>query len=118
MILRRKAAESEIAGAWVNGRPAGYMRIERLWSKVPYVSWIVVDTSAARRGVAAALLELADGVARESGSRWLFSSSQANARSARAWHRRRGFEECGRIRAVNPDGSGEVFYRRPVSRNL
>ncbi len=39
-----------------------------------------------------------------------YSSSQANEPEPQLWHKRQGFQECGRLYGVNDGEIGELFF--------
>ena len=112
--LRRTLAEKDVVIAEQDGRRVGYLRLERLWSRLPFIALITVDAVCRRRGVGRAMLAfLEDRLARD-GHAVIYSSSQSNEPEPQRWHRHMGFSGCGRIRGINPDGSDEVFFRKAV----
>jgi len=114
-VIRRKVEEREIIVAEKTGQLLGYLRLEYLWSVVPYVAlvWVVADQR--HRGIGRAMLRYLENVLREQGHRALYSSSQANEPEPQAWHRRVGFQECGFIAGTNEGGIGEIFFRKDLS---
>ncbi len=96
-----------------NGKRVGYVRLEYLWSIVPYISLIQVLPEYRRQGVGKALLRFIETFLRNTGHEVLYSSSQADEPEPQAWHRHVGFEECGVIAGIN-DGIGEVFFRKSL----
>ena len=114
-VVRRKIEWREVIVAESGGGPAGYLRLEYLWSKVPYIELIRVLPEYQRRGVGKALLKFAEEFLRGRGHTALYSSSQADEAEPQAWHRRVGFEECGIIAGINEGGIGEVFFRKQLS---
>lgn len=111
-IVRRKIEWREVIVAEFDDRPAGYLRLEYLWSKVPFMALIRVSPGYRRRGIGKALLTFAEEFLRAEGHAVLYSSSQVNEPEPQAWHRHLGFEECGLIAGVNEGGVGEVFFRK------
>ena len=99
----------EIVIAEWNGKRVGYVRLEYLWSIVPYIALIQVLPEYRRRGVGKALIRFIATFLREAGHEALYSSSQADEPEPQAWHRYMGFEECGFIAGIN-NGVGEVFF--------
>ncbi len=95
--VRRKIGLSEIVLSEVRDERVGYLRLEYLWSKIPYVGLIRVQEEFRRLGVGRAIVGFLDKFLRENGYKVLMSSSQVNEPSAQAWHRAVGFEECGII---------------------
>lgn len=109
---RRKTEAQEVFIAELDGRRAGHLRLDFLWSKFPFIALIRVLPEFQRQGVGQGLLEFIENRLRDKGHDTLYSSSQVNAREAQAWHRHLGFEECGILDGVNPGGIGEVFFRK------
>ena len=94
-----------------NGKRVGYVRLEYLWSIVPYIALIQVSPEYRRCGVGKALLRFIETFLHDAGHETLYSSSQADEPEPQAWHRHVGFEECGFITSIN-GGVGEVFFRK------
>ncbi len=120
-VLRRKIEaqtlnpdriEDIVIAEW-NGERVGYVRLEYLWSIVPYISLIQVLPEYRRQGVGKALLRFIETFLRDAGHEVLYSSSQADEPEPQAWHRYVGFEECGVIAGIN-EGVGEVFFRKSL----
>jgi len=113
-VLRRKIAAGEVFIAEQDGVAIGYLRLEFLWSKVPYIGLIRVLDAWRRRGVGRALLRFVEQDLRADGYRALYSSSQADETEPQAWHRQAGFQECGIIAGINEGGIGEIFFRKDL----
>ena len=111
-VIQRKIEQEEILIAEAGGEPVGYLRLEYLWSLVPYIALIWVLPEHRRKGVGRAILGYLEEFLREEGYRVLLSSSQANEPQPQAWHRHMGFEECGYLAGINEGGIGEVFFRK------
>ncbi len=92
----------------------GYVRIEYLWSMIPYIGLIWVVELHRQRGVGRALLTYLETYLREHQHPILMSSSQVNEEPPQAWHRHMGFEECGILAGINDGGIGEVFFRKSL----
>ena len=118
-VLKRKIEEQtlnldrieDVVIAEWEGKRVGYVRLEYLWSIVPYISLIHVLPEYRRQGVGKVLLRFIETFLRNAGHEALYSSSQADEPEPQAWHRYVGFEECGFIAGIN-DGVGEVFFRK------
>ena len=110
LALNPDRIEDVVIAEW-NGKRVGYVRLEYLWSIVPYISLIRVLPEYRRQGVGKALLRFIETFLRDAGHEALYSSSQADEPEPQAWHRHVGFEECGFIAGIN-DGVGEVFFRK------
>ena len=113
-VVRRKVEDGDVWIAHRADEPVGYLRLEWLWSAVPYVALVRVLPPHRRSGVGRALLAAAEAEAARRGQPALYSSSQADEPEPQAWHRHMGFEECGLIAGLNEGGVGEVFFRRAV----
>lgn len=88
------------------------LRLEYLWSLVPFIALITVLPAYRRRGVGQAMLAFVEAYLRDQGHDALYSSSQADEPAPQAWHRHVGFVECGFIAGMNVGGVGEVFFRK------
>jgi len=110
--VKKKIEEKAIVIAEVEGKPHGYLRIEYLWLKIPYISVIGVDEEYRRRGVGTAMIDFLENYLRRGGHKALYSSSQADEPEPQMWHRRIGFKECGFIAGINEGEIGEIFFRK------
>ena len=112
LALNPDRIEDVVVAEW-NGKRVGYVRLEYLWSIVPYISLIQVLPEYRRQGVGKALLQFIETFLRAAGHDALYSSSQADEPEPQAWHRHVGFQECGFITGIN-EGVGEVFFRKSL----
>lgn len=112
--VARKIEEREVLVAERDSVLAGYVRIEHLWSKVPYIALIRVLPDFRRHGVGRALLGFLEEQLRAAGHTVLLSSSQADELEPQAWHRHMGFVECGRLEGINEGGVDELFFRKEL----
>lgn len=103
----------EIVIAEWNGKQVGYVRLEYLWSIVPYIALIQVLPEYQRQGVGKALLRFIENFLSDMGHEALYSSSQADEPEPQAWHRHVGFQACGFIAGIN-DGTDEIFFRKHI----
>lgn len=113
-LVARKIEQGEVIVSEINGVPAGYARIEYLWSLRPYLSVIRVIEQHRRQGVGKTMLMYLGEILKASGHSTLLSSSQVDEPEPQAWHRRMGFRECGIINGVNDGGIGEVFFAKDL----
>ncbi len=113
-VVARKIEAREVLIAELDGFPAGYLRLEYLWSLVPFISLITVAADFRRRGVGKALLDFCLATLSQDGHPWLYSSSQADESEPQAWHRHMGFQDCGLIAGINKGGVSELFFRKAV----
>ena len=116
-VIKRKVEQREIIVAEKAGRLVGYLRLEYLWSIVPYIALIWVVEDQRHQGIGSAMLHYLENALREQGHTALYSSSQANEPEPQAWHRHVGFEECGFIAGITEGGVGEIFFRKDLSRH-
>ena len=114
-VVRRKVREGDVFVAFRGDEPVGYLRLEWLWSTLPYVELVRVLEPHRRAGVGRALLAHVEAEAARRGHAVLYSSSQADEPDPQAWHRRMGFNECGFIAGLNEGGVGEVFFRKALA---
>ncbi|MBC7933595.1 MAG: GNAT family N-acetyltransferase [Rubrivivax sp.] len=110
--LRGKIERREVIMAERGTAAVGFLRLEYLWSFIPYVALIRVSPEFRRGGVGKAMLRFTEDYLRTRGHVALYSSSQADEPEPQAWHRHVGFEECGYIAGINGGGVGEVFFRK------
>ena len=116
-IIKRKINDGDVFIALRNGIQVGYLRLEHLWSKLPYIELIRVLVAHRRSGVGRVLLAYVEAEVAARGHSVLYSSSQADEPEPQAWHRRMGYEECGLLAGVNAGGIGEVFFRKVFKGN-
>ncbi len=110
--LSYKLREQEILLAEEADKPIGYLRLDYLWGKIPFIGLILVRQGHREHGVGRALLPALERYLSEAGHSCLYSSSQADEPAPQSWHRRVGFIECGIIAGMNEGGVGEVFFRK------
>ena len=113
-VIRHKIINDEIIIAEVDGKPIGYLRLEYLWSQIPYIGVIFVEDDYQKEGVGRKILSFLEDYLRSQGHETLLSSSTANEPEPQAWHRAVGFVESGIITELNEGGVGEVFFRKSL----
>jgi ribosomal protein S18 acetylase RimI-like enzyme len=111
-VMRRMIREGDVFVAEVAGQRVGLARLEYLWGKTPLLTSLWVEPESRRHGVATALLDHVSRRLHRRGEVCLYSSTVPENKPGLAWHRALGFERIGFINKINPDGGGEVFYRR------
>ena len=114
-VLRAKLELNDLVVAERDGRLVGYLRLDPLWSCLPFIGLIWVIEDERRNGVGKALLAFVERAALEQDWHVVYSSTDANEPEPQAWHRHVGFEECGFIAGHNPGGIGEIFFRKRLS---
>jgi hypothetical protein len=112
-ILQRKIGFGEIIVASVGAELIGFLQLEYLWSKVPYIAHIHITDGNRQSGFGKKILDFTCRTLHERGHQTIYSSSQANEPEPQNWHRRMGFEECGVIHGIN-DGVDEIFFRKSL----
>jgi ribosomal protein S18 acetylase RimI-like enzyme len=75
-IIARKIGLDEILVAELVAKRAGYLRLEYLWSSVPYIALIGVVEQHRREGIGRAMLDFLEAHLRGAGHHVLMSSSQ------------------------------------------
>ena len=113
-VMRQKITNNEIIVAELDGELGGYLRLEYLWSTIPYIAMVFVIEAYRKEGIGKRILEFTEDFLREHGHEIFLSSSQVNEPEPQAWHRSMGFEECGVLNGINEGGIGEVFFRKKL----
>jgi len=113
-VLTHKIALHELVLVEIAGKAIGYVRLEYIWGKVPYIGLIWLEPQYRGQGIGKAVLSFLEAHLRERGCTFLLSSSQVNEPEPQAWHRAVGFRECGIIAGLNEGGVGEVFFRKDL----
>lgn len=114
-VIRHKIVQNEIVIAELDGQPIGYLRLEYLWSNIPYIGVVFVEELYRHEGIGRKILFFLEEFLKSRGHDQLFSSSQVNEPEPQAWHRSVGFTECGIISGINEGEIGEVFFRKLLS---
>jgi N-acetylglutamate synthase-like GNAT family acetyltransferase len=109
-----KVARQEVFVAEMEGQPVGLLRLDYLWSTVPFVAQVRVSERCRRRGVGRALVNGAADHARGLGATFLLSSATGDEAQPQAWHEAVGFEPCGELAGINGNAVAEVFFRRAL----
>ncbi|MFW9786094.1 MAG: GNAT family N-acetyltransferase [Candidatus Thorarchaeota archaeon] len=113
-VIRHKIVNDEIIIAELDGQPIGYLRLEYLWSNIPYIGVIWVIESYRGEGIGQKILSFLEDYLRGRGHDALYSSSQANEPEPQAWHRSVGFVESGIICGINEGDIGEIIFRKSL----
>ncbi|MBD3408379.1 MAG: GNAT family N-acetyltransferase [Candidatus Lokiarchaeota archaeon] len=114
-VIENKIRLSHIIIAEKESERAGYVRLEYMYSQIPFLALIRVVEEFRRKGIGRKLLEFIEEQHVKKGHSILMSSSTINEAEPQAWHRYMGFEECGIIAGMNEGGVGEVFFRKSLS---
>jgi N-acetylglutamate synthase-like GNAT family acetyltransferase len=113
-IVANKITMGEIIVAEVDSKIVGYLKLEYIWSAIPYISLILIDSKYRHRGIGTTILKFLEAFLLAKGYKTLLSSSQVNEEGPQAWHRSKGFDECGILSGINEGGIGEVFFRKRI----
>jgi GNAT superfamily N-acetyltransferase len=113
--LALKVAAKEVVVAETAGERVGLLRLDHLWSSVPFVAQVRVAEASRRRGVGAALVAFVADRSRAQGAAMLLSSVTAGEPAPLAWHLAVGFAECGRLSGLNGDGADEIVLRMALA---
>ncbi|WP_300348839.1 GNAT family N-acetyltransferase [Clostridium sp.] len=114
-VISNKIDMKEVIIAEVEEEIVGCLKIEYLWTHMPFISYIIVKEEFRGLGIGLALLSFLEKYLRdEKEVEFLLSSSMTDATKAQKWHMRRGFKECGFISSINEEGVGEVFFRKDL----
>lgn len=113
-MMEWKLRNEEYVLAEVDGYCAGFIRLEYLWSKYPYIGMIRVERPYQRQGLGNQMLQFVEEALRQQGVTELYSSSQADEADPQAWHRYMGFRECGIINGINEGEIGEIFFVKSI----
>ncbi|EJT6495295.1 GNAT family N-acetyltransferase [Clostridium perfringens] len=112
-VISNKINMKEVIVAELDNQVVGCLKIEYIWTHIPFISYIVVKDGLRGSGIGESLLNfLEEYLKKEKNSAFLLSSSMTDATKAQKWHIRRGFEECGFITSINENNVGEVFFRK------
>ena len=111
-IMRNKIVNDEIIVVEVDGQLTGYIRLEFLWSTIPYIGMFFVVDEYRKGGIGRKMQDFLEEHLRSRGYDMLLSSSHANEPEPQAWYRSIGFNECGIISCLNEGGIGEVFFMK------
>lgn len=115
-IIENKIGMNEVIVAERCGEIIGYLKLEYIWSHMPYISLIILKPDFRGRGIGKLMLHYLIEFLQINGFETLLSSSQVNEAEPQMWHRKMGFAECGILNGINKDGIGEVFFRLDLVR--
>jgi GNAT superfamily N-acetyltransferase len=87
-ILEWKLKNKEIILAVLDEKIIGYLRLDFLWSKYPYIGLIIVNPEYRKQGIGRTMLKYLEELLSDTGHGVLYSSSQVNE----SYHRN-GIEE-------------------------
>lgn len=108
---RRLIGSQEVIVLEVDGNVVGMAHYAVLWTTVPFLSMIVLDSAHRGRGHSRVLVDFLCEQLRAQGYVALLSSSQTDEPEPQAWHRHLGFASNGIIENIADEGIGEVVFR-------
>lgn len=114
-IIANKISMKEIIVAEIAGQIIGYLKIEYIWSHLPYINLIIIRAELRTQGIGRKMLGFLESYLSDRGHKTLLSSSQVNEPEPQSWHRAMGFQECGILAGINEGGIGEVFFKKDLS---
>lgn len=117
-VFNRKYKYEEILVAKVDNQSVGFLIFEYLWSQIPFIAQIWINTDFRRQGIGRSMLNYFEKYLNKNNHTMLLSSSMENNKNAQEWHRHMNFNDCGLITEINDDNTGEVFFRKSLKRNL
>lgn len=115
-IISNKIEMHEIIVAQRGGDLIGYLRIEYLWARLPFISLITLLPEYRKKGIGALMLKYLTEFLEINGFDTLLSSSRVDEAEGQQWHRSKGFVECGMLGGLNENGIGEVFFKLDLSK--
>lgn len=110
-IIKLKIEQKEIIVAQLQNKLIGFMRIEFLWSIVPYIAVIKVKKEYQKQGVGKSLLQFIEKYLVKKGYKTLFTSSVVKEKEPQKWHKYMGFKKCGYIDHIQKEGREIFFYK-------
>jgi len=110
-IIENKIGMHEIILAERCGEVIGYLKLEYLWSKLPYIGLMILKPEFRGKGIGVLLLNYLIEFLQLNGYDTLLSSSLINEPALQKWHRKMGFVECGMLNGIHKGGIGEVFFK-------
>jgi len=114
-IMRNKIVNDEIIVVEIDGQLVGYIRMESLWSTIPYIGMFFVVDEYRKEGIGRKMQDFLEEHLRSQGYDFLLSSSHANELEHQAWYRAAGFVECGILTGLNEGGIGEIFFKKRLA---
>lgn len=111
-ILKRKIEQREIIVSRYQDEIVGFLRVEFMWSKTPFISMIRVSKKYQRQGIGKSLLQFLEEYLARKGNDILLVSATGIEKEPQRWHRHMGFKECGYIDKIQKEGKEIFFYKK------
>ncbi|CAM2078181.1 GNAT family N-acetyltransferase [Paraclostridium bifermentans] len=112
--IKNKISMNEVIVAEVNNEVIGCLKIEYIWTHLPFISYIVIRKEFRSSGVGKSMLTFLEQYLKENGQSTLLSSTMTDAVNPQKWHLKMGFIECGMLCGINDDGVGEIFFKKAL----
>ena len=112
--IKNKISMNEVIVAEVNNEVIGCLKIEYIWTHLPFISYIVIRKEFRSYGVGKSMLTFLEQYLIENGQSTLLSSTMTDAVNPQKWHLKMGFIECGMLCGINDDGVGEIFFKKAL----
>ncbi|MBX9137430.1 MULTISPECIES: GNAT family N-acetyltransferase [unclassified Clostridium] len=112
--IKNKISMKEVIVAESNNEVIGCLKIEYIWTHLPFISYIVIKNDFRASGVGKSMLTFLEEYLRNNGQDTLLSSTMTDALRPQKWHLKMGFVECGMLCGINDDGVGEIFFKKAL----
>lgn len=113
-VVLNKITMNEVIVCEVDNIIVGCLKIEYLWTHLPFISYIVVQDSFRTFGIGSKLLSFLENHLKSKGCSFLLSSTMTDAITPQKWHIKKGFQECGVLCGINDHNVGEIFYKKTL----
>ena len=113
-IIENKISMKEVIVAEFNNEIIGCLKLEYIWTHLPFISYIVIKKDFRSTGIGKKMLSFLEDYLKENGQDTLLSSTMTDALSPQKWHLKMGFIECGMLCGINDDGVGEIFFKKKL----
>lgn len=115
--IKNKISMKEVIVAESNNEVIGCLKIEYIWTHLPFISYIVIKNDFRASGIGKSMLTFLEKYLKNNGQDTLLSSTMTDAINPQKWHLKMGFVECGMLCGINDDGVGEIFFKKMLCEN-
>ena len=112
--IKNKISMKEVIVAENNNEVIGCLKIEYIWTHLPFISYIVIKNDFRASGIGRSMLTFLEEYLKNNGQDTLLSSTMTDAINPQKWHLKMGFIECGMLCGINDDGVGEIFFKKAL----
>lgn len=112
--IKNKICMKEVFVAENNNEIIGCLKIEYIWTHLPFISYIVIKDNFRKAGLGKAMITYLEEYLKNSGQNTLLSSTMTDALPQQKWHKKNGFKECGILCGINDHGVGELFFKKEL----